>query len=87
VLYAPGLRSSGEIRAVADAVSKPLNVLAHAGLTMAEIADAGGRRVSLGGGLTWVAMSAAVDALERMRDGGDFSSLTGPGRIREWLGG
>jgi 2-methylisocitrate lyase-like PEP mutase family enzyme len=85
VLYAPGLRTADEVRAVCEAVSKPVNVLAHAGLTMREIADAGGQRVSVGGGLTWVAVRAMAAAAERMRDDGDFSALTGPGPVREWL--
>jgi 2-methylisocitrate lyase-like PEP mutase family enzyme len=87
VLYAPGLRSGEEIRAVTDAVSRPVNVLAHAGLSVAEIVDAGGQRISVGGGLTWVAMRALVTAAEQIRDTGDLSSLTGPGPIREWLAG
>src|SRR5918999_193521 len=33
VLYAPGLRNAGEIRAVCEAVSKPVNVLARPGLS------------------------------------------------------
>src|SRR6201999_1518248 len=41
VLYAPGLRNAEETRAVASAVGRPLNVLAHRGLTMASIAEAG----------------------------------------------
>jgi len=48
VLYAPGLRSAEEIRAVCEAVSKPVNVLALPGLSLAEIVDAGARRVSVG---------------------------------------
>jgi len=87
VLYAPGLRNGDEIRAVTDAVSKPVNVLAHAGLTVAEIVDAGGQRISVGGALTWVAMRAMAAAAEQIRDTGDLSSLTGPGPIREWLAG
>jgi 2-methylisocitrate lyase-like PEP mutase family enzyme len=85
VLYAPGLRDADDIRAVTGAVSKPVNVLAHAGLSVAEIVGAGGQRISVGGGLTWVAMRAMVAAAEQIRDGGDLSSLTGPGPIREWL--
>src|SRR5438445_7344040 len=61
VLYAPGLRSAQEIRAVCQAVSKPVNVLALPGLSFREIADAGGRRVSVGGGLTWVAVNAMAN--------------------------
>jgi 2-methylisocitrate lyase-like PEP mutase family enzyme len=87
VLYAPGLRSGDEIRAVCEATSKPLNVLARPGLSMREIVDAGGRRVSVGGALTWVAVAAMAAAAEKMRDDGDFSQLDAPVRIEEWLGG
>jgi 2-methylisocitrate lyase-like PEP mutase family enzyme len=86
VLYAPGLRSADEIRAVAQALSKPLNVLAHARLTMAEIAEAGGQRVSVGGALAFVAVGAFVAAAEQIRDGGDFSALGVRLALDEWLG-
>jgi 2-methylisocitrate lyase-like PEP mutase family enzyme len=85
VLFAPGLRTADEIRQVCAAVSRPVNVLAHAGLTMREIVDAGGRRVSVGGSLTWVAAQAMADVATRMRDTGDFSGLQGSGPIKEWL--
>ena len=87
VLYAPGLRSQGEIRAVCDATSKPLNVLAHPGLSMSEIVAAGGRRISVGGALTWVAVKAVAAAAKKMRDLGDFSALEAPAEIKKWLGG
>jgi 2-methylisocitrate lyase-like PEP mutase family enzyme len=86
VLYAPGLRSADEIRAVCDATSKPVNVLAHAGLSMSEIVGAGARRISVGGALAWASVAALVTAAEKMRDDGDFSLLAGPGRIKDWLG-
>jgi 2-methylisocitrate lyase-like PEP mutase family enzyme len=76
VIYAPGLRDADQIRAVAEATSKPLNVLAHKGLSMSEIVAAGGQRVSVGGSLAWVAAAALVAAAEQIRDSGDFSSLT-----------
>jgi 2-methylisocitrate lyase-like PEP mutase family enzyme len=85
VLYAPGLRTIEEIRAVCDAVSKPVNVLARPKLTFAEIAAAGAQRVSLGGGLTWVAVAGLVSAAERIRDDGDFSALAEGVKIDEWL--
>jgi 2-methylisocitrate lyase-like PEP mutase family enzyme len=85
VLYAPGLRDHDEIRAVCEAVAKPVNVLAHRGLSMAGIVDAGARRVSVGGALTWVAVNAMAAAAAKMRDDGDFSSLETPGQIGEWL--
>lgn len=85
VLYAPGLRNADEVRTVCEAVSKPVNVLAHAGLSMREIVDAGGRRVSVGGGLAWVAVRAMAAAAEQIRDSGDLSALTGAGPVKEWL--
>ena len=86
VLYAPGLRSAGEIQAVCENTSKPVNVLAHEGLSMREIAEAGARRVSTGGALAWAAVAAMANAAENMRDNGDFSLLSAPVRIKEWLG-
>jgi 2-methylisocitrate lyase-like PEP mutase family enzyme len=86
VLYAPGLRDGDEIRAVSEATSKPLNVLARPGLSMREIVDAGGRRVSVGGALTWVAVGAMAAAAEQVRDSGDFSALKARVRMDEWLG-
>ncbi len=87
VLYAPGLRSAEEIRAVCDAVSKPVNVLALPGLSLAEIVDAGARRVSVGGGLTWVAVSAMASAATAVRDDGDLSSLAARLPLSEWFAG
>jgi 2-methylisocitrate lyase-like PEP mutase family enzyme len=86
VLYAPGLRSADEVRAVCDAVSKPVNVLARPGLSMSEIAAAGGQRVSVGGALAFVALAAMVGAAEQIRDRGDFSGLGAHVRLEEWLG-
>jgi 2-methylisocitrate lyase-like PEP mutase family enzyme len=86
VLYAPGLRNGDEVRAVCDAVSKPVNVLALPGLSMSEIAAAGGQRVSVGGGLAFVALAAMVGVAEQIRDRGDFSSLGAHVRLKEWLG-
>jgi 2-methylisocitrate lyase-like PEP mutase family enzyme len=87
VLYAPGLRTTDEIRAVCDAVSKPVNVLAHAGLTLAEIVDAGARRVSVGGGLAWVGVRAMADAAVAIRDRGDLSVLAARVPLDDWLAG
>src|SRR5256885_13569678 len=77
VLYAPGLRDIDEIRAVCSAVSKPVNVLAHAGLSADDIFGAGAQRISVGGALTWVAVGALASAVEAISDHGDFSALTG----------
>jgi len=87
VLYAPGLRGADEIRAVCAAVSLPVNVLAVPGLSLQEIVEAGGRRVSVGGSLTWVAVRAMADAAVAIRDDGDFSALAVKLPLAEWLAG
>jgi len=87
VLYAPGLRNADDVRTVCAAVSKPVNVLAHPGLSMSEVVEAGGQRVSVGGGLTWVGLAAVAEAAERIRDQGDFSVLGARVNLKDWLGG
>jgi 2-methylisocitrate lyase-like PEP mutase family enzyme len=86
VLYAPGLRSVDDIRAVADAVSKPINVLALRRFTMDDIVEAGGQRVSVGGALTFVGMAAVAAAAETIRDTGDFSVLEARVPLHDWVG-
>jgi 2-methylisocitrate lyase-like PEP mutase family enzyme len=85
VLYAPGLRNAEEIRAVCDATSRPVNVLARPSLSMQEIVEAGAQRISVGGSLTWVAVGAMVAAAETIRDLGDFSSLDVSLELERWL--
>ena len=85
VLYAPGLRDVEEIRTVCEAVGKPVNVLARANLSFAEIAAAGAQRVSVGGALTRVALTAFVAAAEAIRDRGDFSAFTAAGDFEDWF--
>ncbi|HEY4413905.1 MAG TPA: isocitrate lyase/phosphoenolpyruvate mutase family protein [Gaiellaceae bacterium] len=79
-LYAPGLRTVDEIRAVCDAVDRPVNVLATPSLTVREIFGAGAQRISVGGRFTWVAVGALAAAAEEMRDGGTFADASG-----DWL--
>jgi 2-methylisocitrate lyase-like PEP mutase family enzyme len=85
VLYAPGLRTIEEVRAVCTAVAKPVNVLAVPGLSFADLAAAGARRVSVGGSLTWVAVKAMADAAVAIRDEGDFSALAARLPLNEWF--
>ena len=85
VLYAPGLRTAEEIRAVCDAVSKPVNVLARPELSLSEIIEAGAQRISVGGALTWAAVNAFAAAATKIRDQGDFSSLGDGSQLEEWL--
>ncbi len=79
VLYAPGLQNEDEIRAVCDAVSKPVNVLAWPSLSVEAIFAAGAQRISLGSWLWEIAkrtdMDGAMSAMASIRDGGDLSIL------------
>lgn len=85
VVYAPGLRSIEEIRTVCGAVSKPVNVLAVPGLTVADIAAAGARRISVGASLTWIAAKAMADAATAIREHGDLSHLSARLPLGDWL--
>jgi 2-methylisocitrate lyase-like PEP mutase family enzyme len=84
VLFAPGLRTGEEIRSVCTAVSKPVNVLALRGMSMTEIVGAGARRVSLGGGLTWIAVNAMAGAAQRIL-AGDLSVLEASPPLKDWF--
>jgi 2-methylisocitrate lyase-like PEP mutase family enzyme len=75
VLYAPGLRDLNTIRQVVSAVSKPLNVvmgLADPELTVAQLREAGVKRISVGGALSRLALAAVRHAAIAMRDEGSF---------------
>ena len=85
VLYAPRLRTVDEMRAVCQAVSRPVNVLAMPGISMTDIVEPGATRVSVGGRLTWVAAKAMADAAMAIRDRGDFSALSATVPLDKWL--
>ena len=76
-LYAPGLRNMSDIRAVVAAVSpKPVNVLAASDFTtVAELAAAGVRRISVGGALARTAWTGFLAAAREIADKGTFSAL------------
>jgi 2-methylisocitrate lyase-like PEP mutase family enzyme len=85
VVFAPGLGTVEEIRAVCEAVSKPVNVLAVPGLSVAQIAEAGAQRISVGGGLTRIAIDAMAAAATTILDSGDLSVLAGSSPFDRWL--
>ena len=84
VLFAPGLRTGAEIRRVCEAVSKPVNVLALRGMSMSEILEAGAQRISVGGGLTWIAVNAMAGAAQSIL-AGDLSVLESGPPLEEWF--
>jgi 2-methylisocitrate lyase-like PEP mutase family enzyme len=73
VLYAPGLTNIADIRQVVSSVDRPVNVLAlPAAPPVAELAQAGVARISIGGGFAYVAMGAVVRAANELRDDGTY---------------
>jgi 2-methylisocitrate lyase-like PEP mutase family enzyme len=85
VLYAPFLANVDQIRAVCEATSKPVNVLARPQHSMSDVAGAGAQRVSVGSWLCMTATDALVETAVQMRERGDFSALRAPAQINEWL--
>lgn len=75
VLYAPGLKTVDEVRVVCAAVSKPVNVLAVPSLGVDEIAQAGGKRISVGGALARVAVGAVLNAAREIGAEGSFAAF------------
>jgi 2-methylisocitrate lyase-like PEP mutase family enzyme len=76
VLYAPGLTRLADVREVIRSVDRPVNVLAlGAGPTVAELAEAGVSRISVGGALAYAALGALVEAATELRDRGTYGYL------------
>jgi 2-methylisocitrate lyase-like PEP mutase family enzyme len=77
-LYAPGVRDNTDIAAMVRAVApKPLNFLAMGpGPSVAELAELGVRRISVGGALAKVAWRAMLMCAEQLKSG-SFDGLNG----------
>jgi len=76
VLYAPGLRDLATIRTVVTSVGKPVNVVMSHGdpaLTLAQLAEAGVKRISVGGSLSRLALAAFLRGAREMADKGTFT--------------
>ena len=77
-LYAPGITSREEIAAVVAAVApKPVNVLVSSDFTtVAELARAGVRRISVGGALARTAWTGFLEAAREIAGQGTFGALS-----------
>jgi 2-methylisocitrate lyase-like PEP mutase family enzyme len=76
VLYAPGLPDLDAIRAVCAAVDKPVNVvmgLREPYFSVAELSEAGVRRISVGGSFARAALGALMRAAQEVRGAGTFT--------------
>jgi methylisocitrate lyase len=76
-LYAPGIRSTADISAVVAAVApKPVNVLVSTDFTtVAELAQLGVRRISVGGALARTAWTGFLQAATEIAELGTFRGL------------
>ena len=83
-LYAPGVRDKQDIAVMVRAVApKPLNVLAiDPSLSVAELADLGVRRISVGGALARVGLEAVMRAAKQLKNGSfEGLSTAAPGKM------
>src|SRR5918998_120974 len=73
VLFAPGVRELEDIRELVSSVDRPVNVLVMPGMpTVAELADAGVSRISVGGAFAFAALGAAAEAGRELLDKGTY---------------
>jgi methylisocitrate lyase len=76
-LFAPGIRARADIAAVVQAVApKPVNVMVGSDFTtVAELAQAGVRRISVGGALARAAWTGFLQAAKEIAEQGTFTNL------------
>jgi 2-methylisocitrate lyase-like PEP mutase family enzyme len=78
VLFAPGVRKPVEIKALVEAVDpKPFNLLVvnDIGMSVADIAEFGVRRISVGGALALAGWTGFVKAAKTLQANGSFAGL------------
>src|SRR3954452_17339671 len=78
VLFAPGVRTPEDIRAIVEAVNpKPVNVLvgSNAGLRVSDLADLGVRRISVGSSFARAAWTGLIRAASKLAADGSFEGL------------
>jgi len=78
VLFAPGLPDLAAVRAVCSSLGKPVNFMVGIrgkSFSVAELAEAGVRRVSLATSLYRAAMTGLADAAREVRESGTFGFL------------
>jgi len=76
VLYAPGAWDLAQIRTMTASLGKPMNLVmgfCDPALTVAQLAEAGVKRISVGGALSRLALAAVLRAAREMRESGGFT--------------
>lgn len=91
VLFAPGLPDLDAVRTVCASLGKPVNFMVGIGgksFSVAELAAAGVRRISLATSLYRAAMSGLIAAAKEVRESGTFGfveSAVGSGDLAKYL--
>lgn len=76
VLFATGVHRKVDLQSILSSVDRPMNVLARPGTPpVAELAEIGVARISVGGAFAYSALSAAIDAALELRDEGTYGYL------------
>lgn len=76
VLFAPGLNTADEVREVCRSIDRPFNIVRGPRkevMTVEEVGALGVKRISTGGMMHAVAMSAMIGAAKEMADAGTFT--------------
>jgi 2-methylisocitrate lyase-like PEP mutase family enzyme len=73
VLYAPGITDIATMRQLVSSVDRPINALARPHWSVAELEDAGVKRVSIGGALAVAAFGALLRGAREILDQGTFT--------------
>jgi 2-methylisocitrate lyase-like PEP mutase family enzyme len=88
-----GLRNLAELRHVVGALKRPFNVVTgwlDPDITAAQLAEAGAKRISLGGALSRLAFAAVIDAGRAMQAEGSFAwmrEMAPTGELRRMFAG
>lgn len=79
VLYAPALKTLEELQSVAAEVDRPINALGvyFRGATVAELADAGAKRISVGSALAALSLGPVIAAGRELLERGTFDWVSG----------
>lgn len=72
VLYAPALSNIDDVARLVAAVDRPVNVLARPQWTVAELQEAGVKRISIGGAMASAAFGAVFNAAQEILNIGSF---------------
>lgn len=75
VLFAPGLVKKEDIASVVQSVDRPINILVGMpgmAFSLADFAELGVRRISVGSGLHYIAMQSVLKAISEIKGSGTF---------------